>query len=87
MSTKIVGFVLFSLILAPCFPARAQQPTKILRIGYISGTGNQTNQGLYVEALRQGLHELGYVEGKNFVIEINLTIPQSVLFRADRVIK
>jgi len=47
----------------------AQQPTKIPRIGYISETGNQTNQGPYVAALRQGLRELGYIEGKNFTIE------------------
>jgi len=49
--------------------ALAQQPTKIPRIGYISETGNQTNQGPYVAALRQGLRELGYIEGKNFTIE------------------
>ena len=49
--------------------ADAQQPVKIPRIGYISGTGNETNQGPYVEALRQGLRELGYIEGKNFTIE------------------
>ena len=49
--------------------AGAQEPKKIPRIGYISGTGNQMNQGPYVEALRGGLRNLGYVEGKNFVIE------------------
>jgi putative tryptophan/tyrosine transport system substrate-binding protein len=47
----------------------AQQSAKVPRIGYISGTGNETNQGPYVEALRQGLRELGHVEGKTFVIE------------------
>jgi putative tryptophan/tyrosine transport system substrate-binding protein len=47
----------------------AQQPTKIPRIGYVSGTGNATNQGPYVEALRQGLRDLGYAEGKNIAIE------------------
>ncbi len=49
--------------------AQAQQPTKIPRIGYVSGSGNPSNPGPYVEALRQGLRELGYVEGKNIVIE------------------
>jgi putative ABC transport system substrate-binding protein len=49
--------------------AEAQQPTKIPRIGYVSGTGDATHQGPYVEALRQGLRQLGYVEGKNFAIE------------------
>ena len=50
-------------------PAGAQQPPKLRRIGYISGTGNAANQGPYVEALRQGLRDLGYTEGKTFAIE------------------
>jgi putative ABC transport system substrate-binding protein len=44
--------------------AEAQQPTKIPRIGVLSGP---TDPG--VEAFRQGLRELGYVEGKNVTIE------------------
>jgi putative ABC transport system substrate-binding protein len=48
--------------------ARAQQPTKILRIGYLSPTFSSTNSAR-IEAFRQGLRELGYVEGKNIVIE------------------
>jgi putative ABC transport system substrate-binding protein len=47
----------------------AQQEKKIPRIGYISGSGSASNPGPYVEALRQGLRELGYVEGKSFAIE------------------
>jgi putative ABC transport system substrate-binding protein len=58
-----------SALLAPCSSAQAQQPAKIPRIGYISGTGSETNQGPYVEALRQGLRELGHTEGKTFTIE------------------
>ncbi len=49
--------------------AQAQPQAKIPRIGYLSGTGNASNPGPYVEALRQGLRDLGYVEGKNFLIE------------------
>jgi len=56
-----------AVLLAVVVIAEAQ--TQIPRIGYISGTGNQTNQGPYVAALRQGLRELGYIEGKNFAIE------------------
>jgi putative ABC transport system substrate-binding protein len=54
---------------ALCSLAEAQQAAKIPRIGYVSGTGNAANQGPYVEALRQGLRDLGYVDGKNIVIE------------------
>ena len=57
------------IFLAVAMSAVAQQPTKIPRIGYIYGTGNDANQGPYVEALRQGLRELGYIEGKTFTIE------------------
>ena len=60
----LIGFVLGSSHFA-----EAQQPAKIPRLGYVSGTGSATDQGPYVEALRQGLRDLGYVEGKNFVIE------------------
>ena len=58
-----------ALLLVLCASAQAQQPVKLRRIGYISGTGTSVNQGPYVEALRQGLRELGYTEGKHFAIE------------------
>jgi ABC-type uncharacterized transport system substrate-binding protein len=58
-----------ALLLALCVPAQAQQATKIPRIGYVSGTGSASDQGPYVAALRQGLRDLGYIEGKNFLIE------------------
>ena len=48
--------------------ARAQQPAKIPRIGYLGGTSPSTSAGRF-EAFRQGLRELGYVEGKNIIIE------------------
>ena len=48
--------------------AEAQQPKKVPRIGYLSGTSYSVNSAR-IEAFRQGLRELGYVEGKNIVIE------------------
>jgi putative ABC transport system substrate-binding protein len=48
--------------------ARAQQPTKVPRIGYLYA-GSFSTLGGRIEAFRQGLRELGYVEGKNIVIE------------------
>ena len=47
----------------------AQQPSKIPRIGYVSVSGNADNPGPLVEAFRQGLRDLGYVEGKNILVE------------------
>lgn len=52
------------LILAP-LAAEAQQPTKIPRIGYISaGVPRPTSEGF-----RQGLRDLGFVEGRNIIVE------------------
>ena len=48
--------------------AQAQQPTKIPRIGYLS-LGSSITATTRYEAFRQGLRELGYVEGKNIVTE------------------
>jgi putative ABC transport system substrate-binding protein len=49
--------------------AEAPAQAKIPRIGYVSGGGDASNPGPYVESLRQGLRDLGYVEGKTFLIE------------------
>jgi putative ABC transport system substrate-binding protein len=48
--------------------AEAQQPKKVPRIGYLFNT-SPSAASARVEAFRQGLRELGYVEGKNIVIE------------------
>ena len=48
--------------------ARAQQSTKIWRIGYL-GFGPASSWTSQVDALRSGLRDLGYIEGKNIVIE------------------
>ncbi len=48
--------------------ARAQQQPKIARLGYL-GFGTPAASTHRVEALRAGLRDLGYVEGKNLVIE------------------
>ena len=61
--------IIAAFFIAALRPVHAQQPAKIPRIGYISGTGDAINQGPYVEALRQGLLKLGYVEAKNLIIE------------------
>ena len=56
------------LFAAIALPAEAQQPTKVPRIGYL-GAGSPSANSARIEAFRQGLRELGYVEGKNIVIE------------------
>ena len=56
------------MLLAVAVIAEAQQPTKVPRIGYLSTTSPSANVAR-IEAFRQGLRELGYIEGKNIVIE------------------
>ncbi len=63
-----VFLALCSMLLAPCFPAQAQQAEKIPRIGYLLDVPPSALSAR-IEAFRQGLHDLGYVEGKNIVIE------------------
>jgi putative ABC transport system substrate-binding protein len=53
------------IVVAP-FAAEAQQAAKIARIGYLGGQGATPH---LPEAFRQGLRDLGYVEGRNVVIE------------------
>jgi putative tryptophan/tyrosine transport system substrate-binding protein len=62
-------FALCSLLLAPGFPAEAQQSSKIPRIGYLRVVGEPSIPGRNVDAFLQGLKDLGYVEGKNILIE------------------
>src|SRR6266704_6162381 len=54
-------------LVAP-FTAGAQQPAKVPRIGFVSL--NLAVSPHLAEAFRQGLHDLGYIQGRNIVIEI-----------------
>src|SRR6266487_4550561 len=66
---KLVGIVALAVILAICGArAEAQQPAKVPRIGILHGA-SASSVAARTEAFRQGLRELGYVEGKNIVIE------------------
>src|SRR5262249_45901231 len=68
MKRKITVLTLCALLFALGVPAEAQQPTKVPRIGYLSSTSSSAGSSR-IEAFRQGLRELGYVEGKNITIE------------------
>jgi len=70
MTKNLVGFALSAMLFALCVPASAQQPGKIPRIGYLGGSS--ASNPTRIDAFRQGLHELGYVEGKNIAIETQL---------------
>ena len=63
---RFIGTVAGGLLVVP-LAAEAQQAAEIARIGYL-GTNRAANPHLH-EALRQGLRDLGYVEGRNLMIE------------------
>ena len=61
--------IAFAVAFATCgAAAQAQQPKKVSRIGYLTGTSLSANPAR-TDAFRQGLRQLGYVDGKNIVIE------------------
>ena len=62
------AIILVAMLFALCLPAEGQQPKRIPRIGYLVIAPPSANEAR-IEAFRQGLRELGYVEGKNIVIE------------------
>jgi putative ABC transport system substrate-binding protein len=69
MKKAAVLSILFAVILfGVAVVAEAQQPTKVPRIGFLATVSPSTISDR-VEAFRQGLGELGYVEGKNIVID------------------
>jgi putative ABC transport system substrate-binding protein len=69
MKRAAVPSILIAVVLlAVAIMADAQQPKKVPRIGFLIPI-SAANYSSRTEAFRQGLHELGYVEGKNIVIE------------------
>jgi len=65
MSLRALELAAFaSFTLAVCLPASAQQPGKLPHIGYLS-----PGAGYPFDSFREGLRDLGYVDGTNIVIE------------------
>jgi putative ABC transport system substrate-binding protein len=68
MRKTVISFALTALFYALCASAEAQEPAKVPRIGYLAAASLSANPAR-TEAFRQGLRDLGYVEGKNIFIE------------------
>ena len=79
--TRQFLYLITAIFFVTTIPAAAQSPTKVPRIGYISGTVTSSDQGPYVEALRHGLRDLGYIEGKNIVIEYRGAVGKLIVSR------
>lgn len=68
MTKKISIWLLVTFILAITHLAEAQQPKRIPRIGILN-SGSRSSDATNRDAFREGMRELGYVEGKNIVFE------------------
>src|SRR5262245_14989209 len=65
---KLGSFALCAMLFALCQSAEAQQPGKIFRIGFLNPT-NASGEAVRLEAIRQELRKLGWIEGKNIAFE------------------
>src|SRR5262249_32694183 len=66
---KLGSFALCAMLFALCASAEAQQPKKVPRIGLLLGSSPSSANAARIEAFRQGLRDLGYIEGQNLIIE------------------
>jgi len=70
MGIKAIVALLVGLVLAPVRPAEAR-PKRVFRVGFLwSSAGTYQSR---IDAFRQGLRDLGYIEGQNIVIEYRYT--------------
>jgi len=77
MGKKIIGLLVVTAVLASVHLAAAQKAPPVRRIGILARTAATPSSGPPTrfspvpsyEIIRQGLHELGYVEGQNIIIE------------------
>jgi putative ABC transport system substrate-binding protein len=65
MRNKFLGLTLSAMLFPLGFSVEAQQPTRVPRIGFLSSTDNR----LPFDRFQAGLRDVGYVEGKNIMID------------------
>jgi putative ABC transport system substrate-binding protein len=68
MNKKVIGIALSAIVLALSAPVEAQQPKRVRRIGYLDES-TSSGSAVLVEAFRQEMSKIGWIEGKNITIE------------------
>jgi putative tryptophan/tyrosine transport system substrate-binding protein len=76
MTGQYLSLLLTTSLLVTVSSTEAQQPKKVSLLGYLSARSS-SSESTRIEAFRQGLRELGYVEGKNIIIEYTDTQRES----------
>jgi len=71
VKSKSLFWLLTTVLLTTAYSVEAQQPAKIPRIGYLTGSSapTSTTPDLNADAFQQGLRDLGYIDGKNILVE------------------
>jgi putative ABC transport system substrate-binding protein len=65
---KLITLVLCAFFFAHCHSALAQQPAKLARIGFLDSS-TAAGMAVLVDAFRQEMSKLGWIEGKNITVE------------------
>src|SRR5260370_42293987 len=68
MKKKIAVITLCSVLLALCSSTHAQQTGKVFRIGFLDQS-TASGSAVRLEAFRQEMSKLGWIEGKNIAFE------------------
>jgi putative ABC transport system substrate-binding protein len=68
LSHRVIQFGLVAMLLSLSFPAEAQQSGKIFRIGFLDPS-TASGSAVRLDAFRQEMSTLGWIEGKNIAIE------------------
>src|SRR5215510_10587945 len=68
MKSKIIVFTLCAMLFALCGSVDGQQTGKVFRIGFLDNS-NASGMAVLVNAFRQELSSLGWIDGKNIAIE------------------
>jgi putative ABC transport system substrate-binding protein len=76
----VLSILLVVALLAVAVIAEAQQPTRIPRIGIVGGSQDVNDPRSNTNVLRQALRDLGYVEGKNILVELRSAEGQTERF-------
>jgi putative tryptophan/tyrosine transport system substrate-binding protein len=71
MRKNVICLTLCAMLFALCSSADAQQSSKIPRVGFLlqRASPTPTTSDPFADAFRQGLRDLGYIEGKNILVE------------------
>src|SRR5215467_2358881 len=68
MRIKVIGLAVCAVLSVLSYPASAQQTGKVFRIGFLDSS-TASGSAVLVDAFRQELRKLGWIEGKNITIE------------------